>query len=96
MGVILTRSLILYVLVIFAVRLMGKRQLGELQPSELVITILVSNIATLPALSWSLGRSFVAEPEISAHKENYFGISENSDKGRKNRPRHHARPEIFR
>ena len=27
---------------------MGKRQLGELQPSELVITILVSNIATLP------------------------------------------------
>jgi uncharacterized membrane protein YcaP (DUF421 family) len=38
----------LYLLVIFAVRLMGKRQLGELQPSELVITILVSNIATLP------------------------------------------------
>ena len=27
---------------------MGKRQLGELQPSELVITILISNIATLP------------------------------------------------
>ncbi len=48
MSIILIRSLILYVLVIFAVRLMGKRQLGELQPSELVITILVSNIATLP------------------------------------------------
>lgn len=48
MSVILIRSLILYLLVIFAVRLMGKRQLGELQPSELVITILVSNIATLP------------------------------------------------
>lgn len=48
MSVILIRALILYVLVIFAVRLMGKRQLGELQPSELVITILVSNIATLP------------------------------------------------
>ncbi|WP_051536451.1 DUF421 domain-containing protein [Ruminococcus flavefaciens] len=48
MCVILIRSLLLYVLVIFAVRLMGKRQLGELQPSELVITILVSNIATLP------------------------------------------------
>jgi uncharacterized membrane protein YcaP (DUF421 family) len=38
----------LYLVVIFAVRLMGKRQLGELQPSELVITILISNIATLP------------------------------------------------
>ncbi len=48
MCVILIRSLILYLLVIFAVRLMGKRQLGELQPTELVITILVSNIATLP------------------------------------------------
>ena len=48
MCVVLIRSIILYVLVIFAVRLMGKRQLGELQPSELVITILVSNIATLP------------------------------------------------
>ena len=48
MCIILIRSLILYILVISAVRLMGKRQLGELQPSELVITILVSNIATLP------------------------------------------------
>lgn len=48
MCVVLIRSLLLYILVIFAVRLMGKRQLGELQPSELVITILVSNIATLP------------------------------------------------
>ena len=48
MCVVLIRSLLLYLLVIFAVRLMGKRQLGELQPSELVITILVSNIATLP------------------------------------------------
>ncbi|MDE6670870.1 MAG: DUF421 domain-containing protein [Ruminococcus sp.] len=48
MSIILIRSLILYILVIFSVRLMGKRQLGELQPSELVITILISNIATLP------------------------------------------------
>lgn len=48
MSIMFIRSLILYVLVVFAVRLMGKRQLGELQPSELVITILVSDIATLP------------------------------------------------
>lgn len=48
MCVVLIRSLILYIVVIFGVRLMGKRQLGELQPSELVITILISNIATLP------------------------------------------------
>ncbi len=48
MLITIIRSVILYILVIFAVRLMGKRQLGELQPSELVITILISNIATLP------------------------------------------------
>ena len=47
MAIILIRTLILYFVVVFSVRLMGKRQLGELQPSELVITILVSNIATL-------------------------------------------------
>ena len=40
------RSLILYLIVIFGLRIMGKRQLG--QPSEFVITILISNIATLP------------------------------------------------
>lgn len=48
MSVLMIRSVMLYVLVVFAVRLMGKRQLGELQPSELVITILISNVATLP------------------------------------------------
>ena len=47
MLIILIRSLIVYALVICAVRLMGKRQLGELQPAELVVTILISNIATL-------------------------------------------------
>lgn len=48
MIIVLIRSIILYILVVFSIRLMGKRQLGELQPSELVITILISNIATLP------------------------------------------------
>lgn len=42
------RAVLLYIVVVFAIRLMGKRQLGELQPSEFVITILISNIATLP------------------------------------------------
>ena len=48
MTITLFRTLILYILIIFSVRLMGKRQIGELQPSELVITILISNIASLP------------------------------------------------
>jgi len=48
MAIIVIRSMIMYVLISFALRIMGKRQLGELQPSELAVTILVSNIATLP------------------------------------------------
>ncbi|MBP5605828.1 MAG: DUF421 domain-containing protein, partial [Ruminiclostridium sp.] len=47
MLVIMIRTVILYPLIILMIRLMGKKQLGELQPSELVTTILISNIATL-------------------------------------------------
>ena len=43
----LFRTVIVYVTVIAALRLMGKRQLGELQPSELVTTLLVSNVASV-------------------------------------------------
>ena len=42
------RTLVLYLVIVLGVRLMGKRHLGELQPTELVVTILISNIATLP------------------------------------------------
>ncbi|MBQ4164972.1 MAG: DUF421 domain-containing protein [Oscillospiraceae bacterium] len=48
MTIILIRACILYAVITFALRLMGKRQLGELQPSELVVTILISNIASIP------------------------------------------------
>jgi len=44
---VVLRTFILYICIVFSVRIMGKRQLGELQPSELVVTLLVSNIATL-------------------------------------------------
>lgn len=48
MAVTLIRAGILYIMVIFLIRLMGKRQIGELQPSELAVTILVSEIASIP------------------------------------------------
>ena len=47
MLIIMIRTVILYITVIAMMRLMGKKQLGELQPGELVTTILISNIATL-------------------------------------------------
>lgn len=48
MAIVLIRACILYIVIAFSLRLMGKRQLGELQPSELVVTILISNIAAIP------------------------------------------------
>lgn len=48
MLITLIRVTILYVFIIICMRLMGKRQLGELQPTELVITILLSEIASIP------------------------------------------------
>ena len=44
----LLRTAILLLAVVLALRLMGKRQIGQLQPSELVITILLSQIAATP------------------------------------------------
>lgn len=46
--IVFFRAILLYVIIIFCIRIMGKRQLGELQPGELVVTIMLSNIATLP------------------------------------------------
>lgn len=48
MAIVLIRAVILYIVITLCLRLMGKRQIGELQPSELVVTILISNIAAIP------------------------------------------------
>jgi uncharacterized membrane protein YcaP (DUF421 family) len=48
MFVISIRTGILYLLVVLTMRLMGKRQIGELQPYEFVITIMISDLASLP------------------------------------------------
>ena len=42
------RTVILYAFIILAIRLMGKRQISDMQPSELVVTLVVSDIASLP------------------------------------------------
>ena len=42
------RTVILYLCVVVALRIMGKRQLGELQPSEFVIALMISDLAAIP------------------------------------------------
>ena len=48
MLVLVVRTLILYLVVVIALRVMGKRQIGELQPSELVVAIMISDLASVP------------------------------------------------
>lgn len=54
MASIFVRTFIIYIIIAFALRLMGKRQIGELEVSELVSTLLISEIAALP----------IADPDI--------------------------------
>jgi len=48
MLIIIARALILYSMLVLVTRIMGKRQVGELQPFEFVITILVAEMAAIP------------------------------------------------
>ncbi len=42
------RSIIIYCIVLVAVRLMGKRQIGDMQPFELVVTFIIADLACIP------------------------------------------------
>ena len=42
------RTVILYLVLIIAIRLLGKRQVGQMEPSEFVVTMLVANLASIP------------------------------------------------
>ena len=48
MSITFLRTVILYLLVVIGLRIMGKRQIGEMQPSELVVAIMISDLASIP------------------------------------------------
>lgn len=48
MFIVFIRVLIIYISVLIFLRLMGKRQIGEMQPYEVVITLIIADLATLP------------------------------------------------
>ena len=54
---LIIRTAILYAVTMVSMRVMGKRQIGELEPSELVLTLIISDLAAVPIfsrLSWWL------------------------------------------
>ena len=48
MAIAIIRTLILYAVIIISLRIMGKRQIGELEPAELVVAVLISDLAAHP------------------------------------------------
>lgn len=48
MILILVRTVIIYILVLFVMRFMGKREIGQMQPFELVISIMIADLAATP------------------------------------------------
>ena len=61
----LLRTLIIYVILITVMRLMGKRQIGELEVSDLVTTFLISEIASLPITDSELPLSHAIIPILT-------------------------------
>jgi uncharacterized membrane protein YcaP (DUF421 family) len=61
----LARTIVLYLLIIVGIRLMGKRQIGELEPSELVLAMLISDLAAVPMQDFGIPLLFGAAPIIT-------------------------------
>ena len=58
MLIIFIRALILFAVLLFVFRLMGKRQIGEMEPFELVITLVISELACIPMADRSIPITF--------------------------------------
>lgn len=56
---IFVKTLVFYLLLIGVIRLMGKRQVGQMEPSEFAVTMMVANLASMalenPEISWVMG-----------------------------------------
>ena len=48
MFVVLIRTVVLYLFIILGIRLLGKHQIGQLEPSELVLTLIIADLASVP------------------------------------------------
>lgn len=60
-----TRTIILYLLIIIGIRLMGKKQVGELEPTELVLAMLISDLAAVPMQDFGIPLVFGIVPIIT-------------------------------
>ena len=48
MFIVLIRTVVLYLFIVVGIRLLGKHQIGQLEPSELVLTLIIADLASVP------------------------------------------------
>lgn len=79
---IIVRAILIYILVLFVFRLMGKRQIGQMQPFELVLTLIIADLATIPMAESSVPVLHGVIPLLTLVVVHYFLtlISKNSVK----------------
>lgn len=65
MVIALFRTMILYLLLIVGIRLLGKRQVGELEPAELVLTMILSDLAAVPMQDFGLPLAYGVVPIVT-------------------------------
>ncbi|MCD7881212.1 MAG: DUF421 domain-containing protein [Clostridiales bacterium] len=59
------RTVVLYLLIIAGIRVMGKKQVGELEPTELVLAMLISDLAAVPMQDFGIPLLFGVVPIIT-------------------------------
>ena len=64
MLIAMTRTIVLYLLLVVGIRLMGKRQVGELEPAELVLAMLMSDLASVPMQDFGIPLSYGVVPIV--------------------------------
>ena len=65
MSTILIRTVIVYAFLMVAIKIMGKRQIGEIQVSEFVITLLISELVAYPVMDTDVPLAYVTIPIIT-------------------------------
>ena len=62
MLIVFVKAIIIYIVMLFVIRVMGKRQIGEMQPFEFVITLLIAEVAAIPLNDPSIPLHFGLTP----------------------------------
>lgn len=72
MFTLLIRAILVYLIVLVVFRLMGKRQLGQMQPFELVLTLIIADLATIPMAEESVPILHGVVPLLTLVAVHYF------------------------